>query len=117
MIRSEFNPKEEPYAVADLTYDELVEMITDVSDPDTDDEVCSYYAGIIECTLPGANLSDLIYWPNEWFNDEAKIDIDLSPTEIANYILAWTERKLEGSEEVTLPAIPASKRSGPPPVI
>ena len=117
MIRPEFNPADEPNVVADLTYAELIAMITAVGDPDTGDEVMSYYIGIIDCTLSGANVSDLIFWPNEWFNDKEMRHVDLSPAEIANYILSWTGRTLPGAEEVDLPTIPESKRSGPPPVI
>jgi len=112
MIRPEFDPKSEPRAINDLTYEELVEMIDDISDPDTDEETGSYYEGIIERTLPGANVADLILWPDDWFEDEAMAEVDLSPGDIANYILAWTGKRLPGSEKITLPEIPASKRSG-----
>ena len=117
MIRPDLNPADEPRAVDDLTYDELVAMIAAVCDPDTEEEINRYYVGIIDCTLPGASVSDLIFWPNEWFRDEEMLQVDLSPNEIANYVLAWTEKRLPGSEAIELPAIPESKRSGPPRVI
>jgi hypothetical protein len=112
MIRPEFDPKSAPRAIIDLKYDELVEMIDVISDPDTDEETGSYYEGIIELTLPGANVADLILWPHDWFQDETMADVDLSPEEIASYVLAWTEKKLRGSEKIKLPKIPKSKRKG-----
>lgn len=112
MIRPEFDPKSEPRAINDLKYEELVEMIDVISDPDTDEETGSYYERIIELTLPGANVADLILWPDDWFQDEAMADVDLSPEDMANYILAVAGKRLRGSEKITLPEIPKSKRSG-----
>ncbi len=117
MIRANFNATEEPQAVDDLSYDELVAMIEVICDPDTDEEVSGYYIGLIDCTLPGAEVSELIFWPNSWFRDEAMSSVDLSPPQIANYLLAWTEAILPGAEKIELPPIPTSKRDGPPRVI
>ncbi len=111
MIRPEFNAKSAPHAVNNLTYEEFVEMIDVISDPDTDEETGGYYEGIIELTLPGANIADLILWPDDWFQDDAMAEADLSPEEIANYVLAWTGKSLRGSEKVALPKIPKSKKS------
>ncbi len=111
MIRPEFNKTSAPRAVNNLTYGELVEMIDVISDPDTDEETGSYYEGIIELTLPGANVADLILWPHDWFQDKAMAEVDLSPEDIANYVLAWTGKRLPGSEKITLPKVPKSKRS------
>ena len=117
MIRPNFDPADEPRTINDLTYDELVAMIEAICDPNTDEEISGYYVGLIDCTLPGANVSDLIFCPDEWFRDKAKLNIDLSPIDVANYILAWTERRLLGDETIVLPTIPDSKRAGPPSVI
>jgi hypothetical protein len=35
-----------------------------------------------------ANPSDLIYWPNEWFQDKDMLHVDLTPEEIAGYLMA-----------------------------
>lgn len=117
MIRSNLNLNEEPRPIPGLRYDELVEMIRVISDPDSDEELQAYYIRVIDITLPGANVSDLIFWPNSWFNDEAMLSIELSEIEIANYILAWTKRRLPGSEDIELPDIPSSKLGGPPNII
>ena len=87
-------------------------MIEVISEPDTEDEVSGYYGELIECTLPGADVAELIYWPNEWFRNKKKVEIDLSSEEIANYLLAWTGVKVLGAERVELPVIPESKVLG-----
>jgi hypothetical protein len=92
-------------------------MIETICDPDTEEEISGYCMGLIDCTLPGANVSDLIFWPDEWFRDESKLNVDLSPIDVANYVLAWTERRLSGDEAVVFPTIPDSNRPGPQRVI
>ena len=109
MIRPELNVESVPSAVEDLEYHELVSMIEVISDPDTEDEVAGYYTEVLECTLPGAEISELILWPSEWFCDKAMSEVDLDSREIANYLLAWTGKTLAGSETVKLPPIPESK--------
>ena len=112
MIRPEFDVEKAPHAIAGLKYEELVAMIEVVSDPETDEEIAGYYGELIECSLPGAGLADLLLWPEEWFGDEKMSEVDLSSEEIANYLLAWTGVQVIGSEVVILPEIPESKRSG-----
>jgi hypothetical protein len=115
--RPEFNPENEPCAIKDLRYEELVGMIRVICDPESDEDLQSFYIEIIDASLPGADVSDLIFWPNIWFKDESKLHIELSVKEIANYVLAWTEKRLPGSENIELPEIPKSKKVGPPNVI
>ena len=109
MIRPEWNVENATSAIEDLHYDELVAMIEAISEPDTEDEVSAYYGELIERTLPGADVAELVLWPNEWFRDSKKNEIDLSSQEIANYLLAWTGVKILGSNEIELPEIPKSK--------
>ena len=110
MIRHDFNVKQEPRAFEDLTYLQLIDMIEVIADPESEEEIIAYYASIIDYTLPGSEVSDLILWPEEWFQDKKMREIDLSSQEIANYLLAWTQKQLPGSEKITLPIIPDSKK-------
>lgn len=112
MIRPGLNVDDDPRPLADLTYAELVTMIETISEPDTDEELGDFYARLIECTLPGANVMELIFWPNEWFRAEENVEFDLSSSEMANYILALTKRPVIGSETIQLPAIPDSMKDG-----
>ena len=113
MIRADLNPENPPHAIEGLTYEELVAMIEVLSDPDADEEVSGYYGELIECTLPGAEVADLILWPSEWFCDPRMAEVDLSSEEIAHYLLAWTGVKVIGTAGIKLPEIPESKRSAP----
>ena len=112
MIRTDFDVTEDPREFSDLTYEQLIQMIEAISDPETEEEVEGYYVGVIDCTLPGSEVTDLIFWPNEWFRDSQMSEIDLNAQEIANYLLAWSEKRLKGSEKVVFPEIPQSKREG-----
>ena len=92
MIRDEMNPAEDPHAIEDLTYAELVAMIEVICNPSTEVEILEYYLGVIDCTLPSADVSDLIYWPNHWFKDEDMLHVELSPAQMAGYLMSWTEK-------------------------
>lgn len=85
-------------------------MIETISEPETDEDFADFYAQLIECTLPGANVMELIFWPNEWFHDKENQEYDLSSSEMANFIMAWTRKRLPGSESIELPEIPSSKK-------
>ncbi|MDQ8192497.1 hypothetical protein [Roseibacillus persicicus] len=111
MIRPDFNLQEAPRIVDDLRYEELVAMIEAIGDPDIDEDLGFYYIELIELNLPGAEVSDLIFWPQEWFQDKAMREVDMEADEIANYILSWTGKHLPGAEAVELPEIPKSKQA------
>ncbi|HIC7248739.1 TPA: hypothetical protein ACW2VC_004013, partial [Klebsiella variicola] len=49
-----------------------------------------------------ANPSDLIYWPNEWFQDEYMLHADLTPEEIAGYLMAKSGRLLNDAPQIEL---------------
>ena len=117
MIRPEMDLKKNVKSIHNLTYSELVEMLKVICDPNYDEDIQSFYLETIDATLPGGNVSDLIFWPNLWFADEDMLDVEMEPFEIADYLLAWTGISLTGSENRKLPEIPKSKRDGLPPVI
>ena len=112
MIRPGLKITDDPRPIDDLTYTELVEMIEIISEPETEEELGDFYARLIECTLPGANVMELIFWPNEWFQDGHDTEFDLSSSEMANYVMAWTGKRLLGAEAIELPEIPDSLRDG-----
>ena len=101
----------------DLTYHEVVDHINWIRDPDVEDDSQVYYLNLVDSSLPGADVSDLIFWPNHWFKDEEMLDVDLSDQEIAGYLMAWTGKRLVGAELIELPIIPTSKCDDPPAVI
>lgn len=85
--------------IDDLTYKELINIIEFISSAEGDESELSYAIDLLEANFD-ANSSDLIYWPNEWFNDE---DIDeLSFEEIAAYLMHKSHRILSDSPKITL---------------
>jgi hypothetical protein len=51
-----------------------------------------YALGLQEKNFPNANASDLIYWPNEWFQDEGMLHVELSPEEFVGYLMEKSGR-------------------------
>lgn len=93
-----------PQLVPDLRYSELrdvLEAVVAVALPQPED---GYFLNWLEAQLPGSDISDLIYWPNEWFGDESLLHVELTPDQILAYAMARSGRRLPGApENVTLP--------------
>ncbi|VUC76231.1 Uncharacterised protein [Raoultella terrigena] len=87
--------------VADLTWDELVQIIRFVCSAEGKESEQSYALGFLEKNFD-ANPSDLIYWPNEWFQDEDMLHVDLTPKEIAGYLMAKSGRLLSDAPQIDL---------------
>jgi hypothetical protein len=81
-----------PALVPDLTYDELRAVLQSVSGNELSEAVASYYLNWLEVNLPGAGISDLLYWPNQWFNDDAMLQVELTPDQILAYAMARSGR-------------------------
>ncbi|HBM2999954.1 hypothetical protein [Klebsiella michiganensis] len=87
--------------VADLTWNELVQIISFVCNAEGKESEQSYALGLLEKNF-NANPSDLIYWPNEWFQDEDMLQVDLTPEEIAGYLMTKSGRFLSDAPEIGL---------------
>jgi hypothetical protein len=93
-----------PAFVPDLTYTELRDALEGVLSAVLSEAEQGYCIGWLETNLPGANVSDLIYWPNEWFADEAMFHIELTADQILAYAMARSGRRIPGApENVPLP--------------
>ncbi len=77
--------------MADLT-DELIQIIQFVCQAEGKESEQSYALGVLEKNFD-ANPSDLIYWPDEWFQDKDMLHVDLTPEEIAGYLMAKSAAK------------------------
>lgn len=77
--------------VADLSWDELIQIIQFVCQAEGKESEQSYALGLLEKNFD-ANPSDLIYWPDEWFQDKDMLHVDLTPEEIAGYLMAKSGR-------------------------
>jgi hypothetical protein len=86
-----------PALVPDLTYPELREVLRSMLDGELSEAVESYYLCWLGANLPGANVSDLIYWPNEWFKDESLLQVEFTPDQILAYARAKCGRIVPGA--------------------
>lgn len=83
----------------DLTYDELIHVVDFICKAEGSESEHSYAMNLLQINFK-AFSSDLIYWPNEYFNLE-EVD-DLSSEEIAAYLMKSAERKLPNAPDITL---------------
>jgi hypothetical protein len=99
-----------PAFVPDLTYPELHSVLDAVVSSKLTEAEDSYYLAWLDVNLPGADVSDLIYWPNEWCNNETLLDVELTTDQLLAYAMNKSGRVVSGApENVDLPyPIPAS---------
>jgi hypothetical protein len=94
----------EPALVPDLTYDELREVLRSMLDGELSEAVESYSLRWLEANLPGANVSDLIHWPNEWFKNETMLHAELTHDQVLAYAMAKSGRHLpDAPADVPMP--------------
>lgn len=87
--------------MADLSWDELIQIIQFVCQAEGKESEQSYALGLLEKNFD-ANPSDLIYWPNEWFQDKDMLHVDLTSEEIAGYLMAKSGRRLSDAPHIEL---------------
>ena len=101
-----------PNRVDDLLYDELkavLETVMSAMLPESDNR---YYVEWLKQNLPGSYISDLIYWPNEWFNDEKVLHVELTADQILAYAMAKSGRRFaDAPKGIELPyPLPEQRR-------
>lgn len=110
-VRDALNP--EPSLDKDLAYTEALAVLEAVSTAAVSESEISCYLRWLEAQFPDSNMSDLIYWPDEWFDDSSLIrdangafrpESELSNDQILAYAMAKSGRKLPGApKKVSLP--------------
>ncbi|HCM61986.1 MAG TPA: hypothetical protein DIT05_05490 [Morganella sp. (in: Bacteria)] len=85
--------------ISDLTYCELIYIIDFICSAEGKESEQSYALNLLEMNFD-ANPSDLIYWPDVWFNN--KEANDLSPEEIGAYLMEKSGRHLPDSPPIEL---------------
>jgi hypothetical protein len=108
----------EPQKVKDLAYTELIEILTAILEITFTENETSYYLRLLEVNFPGSDPTNLIYWPNTWFNNKTKLSIELNAYEILHWIIAKTGKRPKNTpSNAEIPVLPESMRDLPPPVI
>lgn len=110
-IHDALNP--EPSFDKDAVYAEVSDILAVVLNATVSEAECNYYLGWLEAQFPGANMNDLIYWPDEWFGDASlfrdsngafKPEAALSVDQILAYAMAKSGREIPGAPKgVMLP--------------
>lgn len=85
----------------DFTWDELVQIIRLVCTSEGKESDQNFALRLLKQNFEG-NPSDLIFWPNEWFQDPEMLHVDLSAEEIAGYLMARSGRQLTDAPEIEL---------------
>lgn len=86
-----------PQLVPDLTYAELRDVLDEQVSVSLSEPEQHYYLDWLDANLPGANVSDLIYWPNEWFKNESLLQVEFTPDQILAYVMAKSGRSVTGA--------------------
>lgn len=106
--------------VPNLEYDEARAVLEEVVTARLSEADSTFYLKWLEAQFPGANVSDLIYWPDAWFGDPSlfrdeggafKPDAELSHEQMLAYAMARSSRQLPGAPtDVPMPfPLPATE--------
>ncbi len=105
------NPK--PSFDEDVVYSEALAVLEAVGNAAVPESEIHYYLGWLEAQFPDSKMTNLIYWPDEWFGDASlfrdangafKPESSLSNDQILGYAMAKSGRKLPGApKDVALP--------------
>lgn len=110
-VRDALNPK--PRFMDDLTYPEVFAVLQSLVKAELKESGSYYYLRWLEAQFPNSNMSDLIYWPDEWFGDASlfrdaggafKPEAELSLDQILAYAMEKSGRSLsDRPNDITLP--------------
>src|SRR5262249_4353189 len=98
-VRDALNP--DPSFDKDVVYSEAFAVLEAVATGAVSEAEISYYLGWLEAQFPNSNMSDLIYWPDEWFDDSSlfrdangafKPESELSNDQMLVYAMAKSGR-------------------------
>lgn len=99
--------------VDDLSFEEACGAMAAVAQAKLSDAETGAVLDALELNFPGANVSDLVFWPNAWFGDESLLDVELTPEQLVGYASARSGRSLAGEpSDLELPHPVPTKRSG-----
>jgi hypothetical protein len=99
--------------LADLTYLEAYGVLEELCAATLPENLMTYYINFLDLQFPNSRVSDLIYWPDCWFDDPLLIreasgafkpESNLTTEQILQYLMAKSNRQLpESGSDVKLP--------------
>lgn len=81
----------------DLSREELLELIRKLCAAEGDEFLQHFWLECLKLNTKNPNFSAIIYWPNVYFGDEAKFNIELTAEEILE--MALTTKAVERASE------------------
>ncbi|EDR51077.1 hypothetical protein [Yersinia pestis] len=88
--------------IEDFQYIESIELVNVIAQAEGTEPDIHYAVDLLDKNFPDGDASDLIFWPNYWFQDENMLHIELTPEETVGYLMALSGRTLQGAPEIEL---------------
>jgi hypothetical protein len=116
-VRDALNPR--PRFVADLQYSEAAAVLESVVLVDVTESESSHFLEWLDVQFPGIGISDLIYWPDQWFDNPLLIrdaqggfrpEAELSTDQVLGYAMAKSGRALPGAPAGVVLPFPVPKK-------
>lgn len=85
----------------DFTWVELIQIINFICACEGKESEQNFALSLLEYNFDG-NPSDLIFWPDSWFQNAEMLHSDLSAEEIAGYLMARSGRHLADAPDIEL---------------
>ena len=91
--------------VADITRSELLEMLRRVCEADGTAHQIDFWIDMLRINIPDDRISDLIFWPDEYFegDPQAPSDLELTPEQILDIALEWGPKR-KSKRAIPLPS-------------
>ncbi|HGM6858905.1 TPA: hypothetical protein ACKQDZ_000179 [Serratia rubidaea] len=86
---------------ADFSWNELIQTINCLLDSKAKESEQHAALFLLKKNFDG-NPSDLIFWPDAWFQNPDMLHVELTTEEIAGYLMARSGRKLTDAPEIEL---------------
>lgn len=93
----------QPRLVPDLTYAEALAVLESVMNAALGEAEHSYFLTWLGAQFPDSNVSDLIYWPAEWFGDRAAFRFKFSSDQLLQALMEYSGRALPDAPVVAIP--------------
>jgi hypothetical protein len=93
-----------PAPVSDLTFDEAIAVADAINSAELKETLEQWAVSWLEANFPGANASDLLFYPEEWFGEDREMAEHLTPAQIVRYLSLASGRELPGTPtDIPLP--------------
>lgn len=89
--------------VADLQFDEAVGVLDAIAKATLSEAETAYFVRWLDTQFVGGQASDLIFWPDVWFDDDAALQHPFTPAQLVTALSIRAGRTLPGAPAIELP--------------